>query len=903
MDDPGEHRPMTHLDVTTLQQELDVPDLEAGLTSEEAQKRLAQNGPNALESHTTPKWVIFIRQFNSLIIYILIGAAVLTTVMGHMTDTIIIALVIIINAIIGYSQESNASNALEKIKQMLAHTATVYRDGERVDIDTADIVVGDVVFLEAGDNVPADLRLFDIDNLSIQEAALTGESNSVQKQVEALPAETPLAEQTNMAFASTAVATGSGMGLVVATGKDTELGKISQAVADVRKGKTPMMRELDNLGKGISYGILAVAVVLFGLGMWSGQYTVGTLALAIVTMVVGSMPEGLPATTSVVLAMGMQQLVRKENTIVKTLPAVETLGSVDVIATDKTGTLTKNEMTITQIVTPKHEYEVSGTGYTPTGHFTLHGETVTPQDRADLRDLLIAGFEANDTTLAEIDGKYEINGEPTDGSFLTAYFKGYEEEPEYEELDMLPFDSDNRYMAKLMALPNGKHRLFVKGSPDKVLPMAQAADPDFDAQRYLDLTKNYSQNGQRVIAVAAQTVGAEVTEITDELCTAGVTFLGLAAIIDPPREEVIESIAHMRMAGVKVRMITGDHPDTALAIAKKLGLADSPSVITGTELAALSEADRTKAMVATDVFARTTPADKLAIITALQEAGNVTAMVGDGVNDAPALKKADIGVAMGQSGTDVAKDAADMILTDDKFTTMEKAIAQGRRIYDNIKKSILFLLPTSFAEGLVIAFTILTQDNMPLNASQMLWINMVSAITIQFAFIWEPAEPGIMARPPRSNTASMMNLHDIVQMIYVSVMISGIGLIAHDFLLDNGYVTATVASTMMVNIIILGKIFYLFNIRTSAPALSKQFFKNPMAFVVSGLMMLLQFSITYVPFMQDVFRTAGMSWLEWGVAVGAGVITLVVTEADKLVRLAYRKWAHKERAVEAEKQA
>ncbi|WP_369385716.1 HAD-IC family P-type ATPase [Lacticaseibacillus camelliae] len=429
------------------------------------------------------------------------------------------------------------------------------------------------------------------------------------------------------------------MGLVVATGKDTELGKISQAVADVRKGKTPMMTELDNLGKGISYAILAVAVLLFGLGLWSGHYSVGTLALAVVTMVVGSMPEGLPATTSVVLAMGMQQLVKKENTIVKTLPAVETLGSVDVIATDKTGTLTKNEMTITNIITPSHEYTVSGTGYAPTGEFSLRGKPVTAKDRADLRDLLIAGFEANDTTLAEIDGKYEINGEPTDGSFLTAYHKGFADEPDYEELDMLPFDSDYRYMAKLMRLPDGQHRLFVKGSPDKVLPMAETADPSFDTQHYLDLTQAYSKQGMRVIAVAAEDMPDSVDEITEGLCEHGVTFLGLAVIIDPPREEVIASIRQMRMAGVKVRMITGDHPDTALAIAKKLGLADSPTVVTGTELAEMSEKDRTQAMISTDVFARTTPADKLAIVTALQEAGNVTAMVGDGVNDAPALKK------------------------------------------------------------------------------------------------------------------------------------------------------------------------------------------------------------------------------------------------------------------------
>ncbi|WP_225048205.1 HAD-IC family P-type ATPase [Lacticaseibacillus kribbianus] len=889
MDDPAEQRPMTHVEVASLQEELHVEDLDAGLSSQEAKRRLAENGPNALQSHTTPKWVIFLRQFNNVIIYILIGAAVLTTAMRHTTDTIIIALVIIINAVIGYYQEANASNALEKIKQMLAHTATVYREGQRVDVDTAELVVGDVVFLEAGDNVPADLRLFDVDNLSIQESALTGESNSVDKQVEALPADTTLAEQTNMAFASTAVASGSGMGLVVAIGKDTEIGKISQAVADVRKGKTPLMKELDGLGSGLSYGILITAVLLFGLGWWSGHYTLGTLALAVVTMIVGSMPEGLPATTAVVLARGMQQLMRKEHTIVKTMPAVETLGSVDIIATDKTGTLTKNEMTITQIVTPQHTYEVTGTGYTPTGDFRLADEPVEPKDHADLAALLTAGFQANDTTLAEIDGDYQINGEPTDGAFLAAYYKGNTADPTGEELDMLPFDSDYRFMAKLVELEDGTRRVYLKGSPDKVLPMALAADADFDVDHYLDLTRQYSQNGQRVIAVASRDVPATVDEIDTDFCESGMTFLGLAAIIDPPREEVIQSIRTMRRAGVKVKMITGDHPDTALAIAKKLGLADSPVVVTGTALAEMDEDKRRQAMVGADVFARTTPGDKLAIITALQEAGNVTAMVGDGVNDAPALKKADIGVAMGKSGTDVAKDAADMILTDDKFTTMERAIAQGRRIYDNIKKSILFLLPTSFAEGLVIAFTILTQDDMPLNASQMLWINMVSAITIQLAFIFEPAEAGIMTRPPRQNGVAMMNKHDVFQLIYVSIMISGLGLLAHDYLLNNHLVDAATASTMMVNIIILGKIFYLFNIRTHALAFSKQLFSNPMAFAIIGAMMVLQFSLTYIPFMQKVFVTAPMTLREWGIAVAIGFITLIVTEIDKIIRMGLHK--------------
>jgi len=499
--------------------------------------------------------------------------------------------------------------------------------------------------------------------------------------------------------------------------------------------------------------------------------------------------------------------------------------------------------------------------------------------------LLTAGFEANDTELHQEDGRYVINGEPTDGAFLTAYYKVFKKDPDNTERDLMPFDSNNRYMAKLAKCADGKTRLFVKGSPERLLPLVVTAHPDFDTDYYLKLTSQFSVQGQRVIAVAESIVEPDTTEITPALLEQGLDFLGLTAIIDPPRESVTSAIKQMRRAGVKVKMITGDHPETALAIAQKLDMADSPKAITGAQLAALSDDQRQRAILDTDVFARTTPKDKLTIVTALQDAGNVTAMVGDGVNDAPALKKSDVGVAMGQSGTDVAKDAADMVLTDDRFARMETAIAQGRRIYQNIKKSILFLLPTSFAEGLVIVFTILTQQAMPLRASQLLWINMVSAITIQFVFIFDPAEAGTMDRPPRKKNASMMHKHDVFQIAYVAMMIAGIGLWAFDWLTANHLTDRVTASTMMVNMIVLGKIFYLFNIRTNTLALSKNFFSNPMAFVIIAVMLALQCFLTYVPFMQDIFQTAPMSWREWGLAVAAGSIILIVTEIDKIIRI------------------
>lgn len=864
-------------------------DFEQGLTTKTAADRLAKNGPNELTTTVTPKWVIFLRQFNNVIIYILLFAAAFTLVIRHYSDAVVIGLVVIINALIGYFQEVNASNALEKIKSMLSTEATVIRDGTRTDIPAADLVTGDIVYLEAGDNVPADLRLLDADNLRIQEAALTGEADAVTKTFAPLTDQkTPLADRTNMAYASTAVTNGSATGVVVATGAETELGQIATDVTDVKQTKTPLMRELDGLGTWISYFIIAVAIALFVFGWLRHLYALPTLALAVITMVVGSLPEGLPASTSVILAMGVNKMA-KNHAIVKTLPSVETLGAVDVIATDKTGTLTKNEMTAQDIITQSAHYQVTGTGYAPSGNITLAGQPVDVSAETALKQLLISGFEANDTMLYEEAGQWLINGEPTDGAFLTLYHKGLgPTAPDYQELDRIPFDSDYRYMARLSVNEAGQHEIFIKGAPDKVYEMAQANDPLFDRAKWDAAIHDLTQAGKRVVAVGHRLVPDTVNQIDHQTLAQGIEFLGIVGIIDPPREEVIAALKEMRTAGVKVKMITGDHPDTAAAIGRQLGLAADIQTITGTELDQLSPEELKATINRYDVFARTTPSNKLAIISAYQETGKITAMTGDGVNDAPALKKADIGVAMGIKGTDVAKDAADMILVDDNFTTMTKAIREGRRLYDNIKKTIAFLLPTSFAEGLIVAFSILMQQELPLVPTQLLWINMVSAITIQFAFIFEPEEDGLMHRPPRRTGAALMNRHDVFQMIYVSVLIAVMGLWMFDLLTDQG-VSQVIASTITVNVIIMGKIFYLFNIRTPHPVISRSFWTNPMAFVVIGLLLLLQIAQAYLPFMQAIFKTGPMSLNQWGLAIAAGFVTLVVTEIDKLIRLGLNK--------------
>jgi len=859
-------------------------DLEDGISQEEAESRLEKDGYNEIEHETTPKWKMLVRQLNNVVIYILIVAAIITWLMGSTTDSIIIAVVIVVNTLIGYYQEANASDALDQIRNMLSTDATVIREGPRKDIEARELVVGDLVYIEAGDQVPADLRIVDSDNLKIQESSLTGEAGSIGKEADVLEGEVALADQSNMAFSSTSVTNGNGIGIVVATAEDTEIGQISTEVGQVESTKTPLMKEVDKVGTGISYVIIAVAVFLFIFGLLFANYSLSVLAMAVIVMVVGSIPEGLPATTSVILAMGVSDMAKNKNTIVKTMPAAETLGSVDVIATDKTGTLTKNEMTAQEIIMEDKTYHVTGTGYEPKGEILLDDESISIEDDERLYALVTAGFEANETVLNNEEGNWSINGEPTDGAFLTLYNKAVgKNESDYEEVDKIPFDSDYRYVAMLSEnKETNERKVYIKGSPDKLIPMAKGQDESFDEDFWNDKVTELSEEGKRVIAVGYNEVDSSVDTIDHEDVEVGITLLGLVGIIDPPREEVIDSIATMRDAGVEVKMITGDHPLTASAIAEQLGLADEVNSITGVELDKMSAEELSETVNKYQVFARTTPKNKIQIVEALQETGKVTAMTGDGVNDAPALKQAEIGVSMGEKGTDVAKDAADMVLVDDNFSTMSVAIKEGRRIYDNIKKSILYLLPTSFGEGLIIAFTIIAQQDMPLSAAQMLWINMVSAITIQFAFIFEPAEAGIMDREPRSSNASIIGKRDAVKIAYTSALIAILGLLAFAWMTSMGVGQVT-ASTVVVNLIVMAKIFYFFNIRTHNPAFSRDLFTNKKAFIIIGIMMLLQLLLTYVPFMQNIFSTSGLNPTQWGIAIVGGFIVLVVAEIDKWI--------------------
>ncbi|MTV81537.1 HAD-IC family P-type ATPase [Secundilactobacillus folii] len=860
-----------------------------GLSTAEAKKRFAAHGPNELEAKKVSNLLRFLKQFNNSIIYILAAAAIITFVLHRYSDSIVIALVIVANAFIGYFQEISADNALAKIKDLLVSESFVIRDGQKVTLPSRELVPGDIVRLEAGDSVPADLRLVEADNLKIQESILTGETDSVEKIEEPIDVVSlPLAERRNQAYASTAVTSGSGLGIVVATGTHTEIGKIQQDVADVKVKPTPLMQNLNRLGFGLSLAIVIAAIVLFILGAIIKVYSLPTLLIAVITMVVGSMPEGLPASTSVVLAMGTRQLT-KQNAIVKTLPAVETLGAVDIVNTDKTGTLTKNEMTVTDILTPDAQYQVSGVGYDSEGQIqSTDGKPVNWQSNESLNWLVQIAGQTSDAVFNNEDGKWVLTGEPTDGALIALFHKLNHTDPIVNEIDSLPFDSAFRYSARLVD-QSGQRVLMVKGAPQTLARLIREHGGEVAAEETLrSQMTQLAKQGKRVVALGYQIISQEIDEINPDQIGNGLNLVGLVGIIDPPRPEVATAVKQLRYAGIQVKMITGDDPDTAAAIAQQLNLSDQPKAITGPELNQLTDEQLSKVIDNYTVFARTTPSDKLRIVKAQQVNDHVVSMTGDGVNDAPALRQADIGVAMGIKGTDVAKGAADMVLADDDFTTILAAVKEGRHVFDNIRKTIRFLLPTSFAEGLIVVLSILLDQSLPLYPTQLLWINMVSALTIQFAFIFEPVESGIMIRGPRNVKAGILSKMDVVEVVYVSLLISGLGIIAYDTLV-NGTINALVGSTMTLNVVIFGKIFYLFNLRNNHPVISKYFFQNKMAFYIIAILILLQMAIIYLPFMQGVFHTTSVNfWYGWGIPIIAGIIVLVVTEIVKFLR---SRWA------------
>ena len=865
-------------------------DADKGLSTAEAAKRLEDFGLNELPAAKTDHaFIRFLRHFHDILIYILFVCAFVTLVLGHYVDTAVILAVTIINAAIGYFQEDKAEKALNDIRSLLSPRAMAIREGGRVEIDAAKLTLGDIVYLSPGDKVPADLRLLRADNLRVEESALTGEAVPSEKQTQPLHDETVLGDRSNMTYCGTTVRAGTGYGVVVDIGINTEIGRINQLIAEVGDATTPLIRQMTVFGKTISFAVVGIAALVFLFGHFFREdlYGASELLLSTIGLAIAAIPEGLPAIMSIILAIGVQNMA-KRHAIVRNLPSIETLGSVTVICSDKTGTLTKNEMTVKRLITHDADFTVTGTGYVPIGEI-LQGDAPAPIGEESLLRLLLTSFRhCNDASLSrETDDIWTVQGDPTEGALLTVYEKaccGVNLQP---RVATLPFDSEYKYMATLAAGGDGKI-LYIKGAPDRLLAMADqeitAGGPvPLDMKRWEKAVADLAADGMRVLGAALKYVPSDKTSIDHEDLLQGVVFLGLAGIVDPPREEVVDSIAMCRAAGISVKMITGDHADTAKAIGRELGIGDGESALTGHELNEMDDEQFHVAARKYDVFARTSPEHKLKLVKALQSHGEICAMTGDGVNDAPALRMADVGVAMGIKGTEVTKDAAEIVLADDNFSTITAAVEEGRRVYDNLKKTILFILPTNGAESFLIIASILFGTMIPLIPVQILWVNMVTSVTISLALAFEPTEPGVMTRPPRDTSEQFLSGYFLWRILFVSVLIGGLTLALSVWMFNAGYPEALVR-TVTLQTIVICQAFHLFNSRSiRQPVYALNFWGNKAVFAVCGLMVLLQLAITYLPFMNKVFGTMPMEPKYWLTPIMLGVVVFIVVEIEKTV--------------------
>jgi len=872
-----------------------------GLAEREATKRLRVFGKNLLPEKKKVNVIIkFVKHFNDILIYVLFVAAAITLFLAHYIDTVVIVVVAIINASIGFFQENKAEKALEDIKKMLSLKAQVLRGGKRLEIDASELVPGDVVMLNPGDKVPADMRLIRADNLRIEESPLTGESVPTEKKMEALPADTMLGDRINMAFSGTTVSAGTGMGIVVATGEGTELGKINQMMSDVEELTTPLLMQTAQFGKTVSVIILGGSAIIFLFGYFFRQYETQKLLMSVIGLAIAAIPEGLPAILSIILAIGVQNMA-KRNSIVRTLPSVETLGSVSVICSDKTGTLTKNEMTVKTLETRDGEYFVTGTGYAPHGDILLSNhENVDFSNESVLKELIESFNICNEASLnKDDDGIWMISGDPTEGALVTLFHKAGIDHTPPERISTLPFDSAYKYMATLVAKEDHKV-IYIKGAPDKLMQMAEFEKTDIGQEPFVKehwdrQISEIAIRGQRILGAAYKIVDKSVCTIGHGDIQSGIVFLGLAGIIDPPRDEAILSIKQCQEAGITVKMITGDHADTARTIAKELGIGDGVKVLQGKDLEQMSDREMEDAVMGCDVFARTSPEHKLRLVRALQANGVICAMTGDGVNDAPALKKADVGIAMGIKGTEVTKDAAEIVLADDNFSTIVAAVEEGRRVYDNLKKTILFVLPTNGAESFLIMASILFGTMLPLSPVQILWVNMVTSVTISLALAFERLEPGAMRRPPRLPKTPLLSGYFIWRILFVSVLIGGwtlclnIGL-ENEFagLVRIGEMTVEMKEalihTITLQTIVIAQMFHLFNSRSiRGNAFKESIMSNKAVLVVCALLFVLQGSVTYLPFMNVAFGTVPLELGHWTYPFLLGIAVFLIVEVEKAV--------------------
>ena len=862
-----------------------------GLSHAAAAERRGRYGPNALPE-AAPRGALarFASQFDNLLILVLIASAGVTALLGHWVDTAVILAVVIVNALIGFWQEGRAEDAMRAVRDMLRVQASVLRDGARTSLDAAELVPGDVVLIEAGDRVSADLRLIEARGLRIEEAALTGEAATVVKHVPPVPADAPLAERASIAHSGTLVTGGRGVGVVVATGATAEIGRIGAMLGSIAALRTPLLAQIDRFSRWLTLLILVMCAATFAFATLVRGAPGEKSFLAVVGMAVAAIPEGLPAVLTITLALGVQRMARRR-AIVRRLPAVETLGAVSVICTDKTGTLTLNEMVARTVALSPDGPAVTATGegYAPDG--TLSG------DDPRLRALLRAGAQCNDAWLLRDGGTegasgWSVAGDPMEGALLALARKGGLDERAVREdaprLDDIPFDAAYRFMATLHAGQDGSVA-FVKGAPHRVVAMS-AFEPDgapLDRAAWDRRADAMAGAGERVLGFAMRPMGDRRSVVMDDM--AGLTFLGLVGFVDPPRPEAIAAVAECRSAGIDVKMITGDHALTALAVARQLGLPATAEAITGDETAAMDDAALRERLAHVDVIARAAPEHKLRLVEALQAAGAIVAMTGDGVNDAPALKRADVGIAMGIKGTEAAKDAAEVVLADDNFATIVAAVREGRTIYDNIRKVIAWTLPTNGGESLIVVTAMLMGWVLPLTPIQILWINMVTAIALGLTLAFEPAEAGVMRRRPRRRDAGLLDGEMMWRAALVSVLFALAVFGLFEWLVARG-TGVDYARTAVVNLIVVLEIAYLFSVRyLHMTSLTREGVLGTPA-VLAGVVaaVLFQLAFTYASPVQAVFGTRGMELRDGALIVAMGAALLVALEAEKWARRAVR---------------
>jgi Ca2+-transporting ATPase len=863
-----------------------------GLTPAEAGRRLEEYGPNELQAaHRISPWAILVEQLKNVLIIILLVAVALSAFLGHSLEALAIAVIVLFAVLLGFMQEYRAERAIEALRQMAAPTATVLRDREEVETPARDLVPGDVVLLRAGDRVPADGRLLEAVNLQVDEAALTGESVPVEKHAAPLAShELAVGDRKNMTYAGTAATYGRGRAVVVATGMNTEFGKIAQLLQTVETGKTPLQENLDKVGHALARAAFVVVAIIVALGLFRGQPFIEMLIFGI-ALAVAVVPEALPAVVTISLAIGVQRLV-KRHALMRRLSAVETLGSTSVICSDKTGTLTKDEMTARKIFVAGQVIEVSGAGYEPRGQFSRNSLSLEPS--ASMKQLLRAAVLASDARIihSEADGRWQVKGDPTEGALVVAAAKaGLDKadlESQFPRVNEIPFTSETKRMTTLHAAPEGV-MAYSKGAPEIILDLCthhwtdEGAAPleATEKEMILETARQMAGEALRVLAVASK-AGA-----TLETAEQDMTFLGLIGMIDPPRPEAKTAIQVCQQAGIKPVMITGDHPLTAQAVAHELGLLKTGGVVTGVELEVTNEAEFEREVETIEVYARVSPAHKLRVVTALQQKGHIVAMTGDGVNDAPALKKADIGIAMGITGTDVTKEAAAMTLTDDNFASIVAAVDEGRGIFDNIKKYLMYLLSSNIGEIVLMAGAVLLGLPLPLTAVQILYVNLATDGLPALALAVDPPEPDLMRRKPRNPRAGIFTRPVVSLMVAGGLWSALVNLSLFAWVLNTGQ-SLEKAMTMTFVSLVLIQFFKAYNFRSDRHSVLNRPFANKWLNLAIGWELGLLALIIYVPFLHEPFSTFSLSFTDWAIVAALAFTVLPVLEAVKwMVR---REW-------------